>query len=81
LAVDDREHEVSLERNPTFREKIKQIERLALRYAPLEGAEHLFSEIDHAKRVIDGEISPPKAFPQKVHTTAKRRKCCSRAVG
>jgi len=74
--TDVRAHEISLEGNSTFRERIKQIERLALRYAPLEGADvdHLFSEIEYAKGVIDGQISPPKAIPHKPHTTKKRKK-------
>jgi hypothetical protein len=48
--------------NPTFRERVKAIERLALRYAPLQGpeAEHLFEEIEWAKDVLDGLTPPPK---------------------
>jgi len=52
---------MSLEMNPTFRERIKQIERLALKYAPLQGpdVDHLFSEIEYAKDVISGVVPPP----------------------
>ena len=34
--ANNRDYESSLQSNPIFREKIKQIERLALRYAPLQ---------------------------------------------
>jgi DNA-directed RNA polymerase subunit L len=56
------ERDLQLHQNPAFREKIKQIERLALRYAPLTGpgVDHLFSEIEYAKDVIDGHLPPPK---------------------
>jgi hypothetical protein len=47
--------------NPTFRERIKAVERLALRYAPLEGpdTDTLFNEIEQAKDVLDGVTPPP----------------------
>jgi hypothetical protein len=47
--------------DPTFRERIKQIERLALKYAPLQGpdVDNLFSEIEYAKDVISGVVPPP----------------------
>src|SRR5215471_19126373 len=62
-----RDYELSLQSNPTFRDKIKEIERLALRYAPLQGPEvdHLFSEIEYAKDVIDGKLAPPKRIKSK----------------
>ena len=61
-ANDDSEYERDVSFNPSFRERIKAIERLALRYAPLEGveAEHLFDEIEWAKDVLDGVTPPPK---------------------
>jgi hypothetical protein len=57
-----RDHGSSLDVNPAFRDRIKQIERLALRYAPFQGPEvdHLFSEIEYAKDVLDGRKPPPK---------------------
>ena len=68
--VNCRDYESSLQSNPTFHDKIKEIERLALRYAPLQGAEvdHLFSEIQYAKDVIDRKLPPPK------RTKSKRKK-------
>ena len=68
------DHELYLEQNSTFREKIKQIERLALRYAPLAGpdVDYLFSEIDYAKDVIDGNIPPPKVKRSKSKKKSKK---------
>lgn len=65
--ANNRDHELSLQSNPSFRDKIKEIERLALRYAPLQGPEvdHLFSEIEYAKDVIDGKLAPPKRTKSK----------------
>jgi len=61
-ANDGSEYEREISFNPSFRDRIKAIERLALRYAPLEGAEaeHLFDEIEWAKDVLDGATPPPK---------------------
>ena len=68
-----RDTELLLQENLTFREKIKQIERLALRYAPLQGpdVDYLFSEIEYAKDVIDGHLPPP---PKPKPAKSKRRK-------
>ena len=70
--VDFREYERELSLNPTFRERIKAIERLALRYAPLEGddVDALFNEIEWAKEVLDGVTPPPPAPKRK----SKRKK-------
>ena len=65
------DHALKLQENPGFCEKIKQIERLALRYAPLTGpdVDYLFSEIEHAKGVIEGRVPPPKLK----RSTSKRK--------
>ena len=67
------DHELALHCNPSFQDRIKQIERLALRYAPLQGPEvdFLFSEIEYAKDVIDGTIPPPA---QSKRTKSKHKK-------
>src|ERR1700737_3486102 len=70
--INGRDHDASLHANPAFRDRIKQIERLALRYAPLQGpdVDHLFSEIEYVKDVLDGTVPPPK--PKR--TKSKRKK-------
>jgi hypothetical protein len=66
-----------LQDNPALRDKVKQIERLALRYAPLQGQEvdYLFSEIDYVKDVLDGTISPPPTKPKSKHK--RKKKACA----
>jgi hypothetical protein len=61
-----REIELSLHSNTAFRDRITQLERLALRYAPLQGpdVDYLFSEIEHAKDILDGTLPPPKYIKQ-----------------
>jgi hypothetical protein len=65
--VDFRDRDNSSERNPALRERIKRIERVALKYAPLQGPEvdHLFEEIEHVKDVFDGDVVPPKSAKTK----------------
>jgi hypothetical protein len=69
-AINIREIELSLHSNTAFRDRIKQLERLALRYAPLQGpdVDRLFSEIENAKDILDGTLPPPK------YITRHRRK-------
>jgi hypothetical protein len=71
---DRRDYELGLHVNPIFRDQIKQIERLALRYAPLQGpdVDHLFSEIEYAKDVIDG-IRPPPPIPSRSKSKRKKK--------
>jgi len=53
--------------NIPLQDRIKQIERLALKYAPLQGPEvdKLFSEIQYAKDVISGVTPPPRGKRSK----------------
>jgi len=76
MTSNSRDYEFELLANPTFQDRIKQIERLALRYAPLQGpdVDLLFSEIEYAKDVIDGTLPPPPTKHIPTRTKSKRKK-------
>ena len=69
-----REIELELHSNTAFRDRIKQLERLALRYAPLQDpdVDLLFSEIEHAKDIVDGTLPPPKYTKRQRRNTKLR---------
>lgn len=76
MDANNRDYESKLHANPTFQDRIKQIERLALRYAPLQGpdVDFLFSEIEYTKNIISGTLPPPPPPSSTKRTKSKRKK-------